>query len=58
MIIDNHLPNSLKNMGVGAQNHLGGGGAKPILPEKLCNELLVSCLMQKLTHNFLCKYKQ
>ena len=37
-------------MGVGAQNHLGG--AKPTLPEKFCNELLVSCLMQKLTHNF------
>ena len=28
------------------------GGAKPTLPEKFCNKLLVSCLMQKLTHNF------
>ena len=28
------------------------GGAKPTLPEKFCYELLVSCLMQKLTHNF------
>ena len=28
------------------------GGSKPTLPKKFCNELLVSCMMQKLTHNF------